>query len=262
MQNTGDNIMSLRMKILSGFLILALMLFVAGAWSIYELRTLGISSEKLLYDNYQSIHAGRLMIEALEREDSAILLLLLGRWKEGRDIIESADIAFQNGFNMAKNNITIEDEESHINKIGTAYQEYKSVWERPIVDTKKQGDLNWYFSDVHNAFQNVKNSVEKLIQLNDQTMYDTAYTLKNRAYHTIMPGIIASLSALGFVLIFNFFINLYIVSPIINITKGIQGFLKTKDIPDYKIESKDEISYLASSVRELLVQIKHSEEKK
>ena len=77
-----------------------------------------------------------------------------------------------------------------------------------------------------------------------------------------MPGIIASLSALGFVLIFNFFLNLYIVSPIINITKGIQDFLKTKNIPDYKIESKDEISYLASSVRELLVQIKYSEEKK
>lgn len=254
--------MGLRIKILSGFLILALMLLVAGAWSVYELTTLGASTQKLLYDNYQSINATKIMLEALEREDSAVLLLLLGRWNEGRSILKFADSSFQNGFNATKNNITIEGEEDYVNEIDKAYKRYKEQWVKPIVDTKKQGDLNWYFNEVNKKFQDVKIAVERLMQLNDQTMYDTASNLKTRAYRTIMPGIIASASALGFVIIFNFFISLYLVNPIIQITRGIQSFMENDEIPEYKIETKDELSYLASTVQNLLNRIKFIEGKK
>ena len=76
--------MGLRTKMLSGFLILTMMLLVAGVWSVYELTTIGSSVQKLLNDNYKSINAGKMMIEALEREDSAVLLLFSGKWQQGR----------------------------------------------------------------------------------------------------------------------------------------------------------------------------------
>ena len=94
--------MGLRLKILSGFLILTMMLAVAGVWSIYELTTVGTSVQRLLDDNYKSINAGKMMIEALEREDSAVLLLLSGKWNQGRSIIESADEVFQRGFTVSQ----------------------------------------------------------------------------------------------------------------------------------------------------------------
>ena len=72
--------MRLRLKILSGFLILAFMLSIAGIWSIYELQSIGTSVQQLLEDNYKSIDASKIMLEALEREDSGILLLLSGKW--------------------------------------------------------------------------------------------------------------------------------------------------------------------------------------
>lgn len=71
--------MSLRFKIMSGFLILALMLAIAGIWSIYELNSFGTSAEDLLDENYRSIKAAEMMLEALERQDSGILLLLFGK---------------------------------------------------------------------------------------------------------------------------------------------------------------------------------------
>jgi len=40
--------MRLRFKILSGFLILALMLSIAGIWSIYELKSMSSSVQGLL----------------------------------------------------------------------------------------------------------------------------------------------------------------------------------------------------------------------
>jgi len=51
--------MKIRTKILLGFLILSVMLAIAGAYSIYELTSIGSSVQQLLDDNYQSITAAK-----------------------------------------------------------------------------------------------------------------------------------------------------------------------------------------------------------
>ena len=61
--------MKIRLKILLGFIILAVMLIVAGVFSIHELTDIGASVQHLLDDNYQSINAAKIMIEGLERQD-------------------------------------------------------------------------------------------------------------------------------------------------------------------------------------------------
>ena len=175
--------MGLRAKMLLGFLILTIMLLVAGVWSIYELTTAGSSVQKLLNDNYKSINAGKMMVEALEREDSGILLLLSSKWEQGRSIIEAGDELFQKGFTIAKSNVTIPGEKASVDEIEAKYKMYKDLWIKPIVDTSKEGNLNWYFQEVHRAFQDVKLSVENLITLNDQTMYRIATDLKLSLIH-------------------------------------------------------------------------------
>jgi HAMP domain-containing protein len=247
--------MGLRMKILSGFLILTMMLLIAGIWSIYELRTVGRSVQGLLDDNYRSINAANMMMEALEREDSAVLLLLSGKWEKGRSIIRSADLLFQQGLKIARDNVTIPGEQDCIQTLQTRYKAYKGLWLKPIVGTKYEGNLTWYFEEVHKAFLDLKDTIERLMVLNHRTMYKTASDLKNRAYRATMPGIVAILSALVFTLIFNYFINYYMVSPIIRITKGIQRFIETRAPFSIDIETKDELFYLASSIRQLVARI-------
>lgn len=237
-------------------MILTIMLFVAGVWSIYELRTVGTSVQSLLDDNYKSINAAKMMIVSLEREDSGVLLLLSGDWEEGRSIIESADTLFQKGFKIAKNNLTIPGEQAYVKEIKLKYQIYKDQWKKPIVGTRHEKDLDWYFQEVHKSFLDVKNAVEELMTINDQIMYKTASDLKNRAHRAVMPGIVAILSALIFTFIFNYFINYYVVSPIIRITDGIRKFLNAKEAFNVKIETKDELLHLVNSIRELLAQIK------
>ena len=109
--------MGLRIKFLSGFLILALMLAVAGSWSIYEFSKLGSYVQTILDENYKSIYAAKMMKEALEREDSGILLLLLGNWEQGREILEVADSLFVAELQFATSNITIPGEKEHLDEI-------------------------------------------------------------------------------------------------------------------------------------------------
>lgn len=124
--------MGLRFKILSGFLILAMMLCVAGVWSIHELTAMGTSVKGLLDENYKSISAARIMTEALEREDSALLLLLSGNRKEGLEILKAAETSFSEGLVTAKNNVTLPGESSCVEKIEAAYKRFSDLWSDPI----------------------------------------------------------------------------------------------------------------------------------
>jgi len=248
--------MGLRLKILSGFVILTIMLFLAGVWSIHELTTIGMSVQGLLDDNYRSIDAAKTMVEALEREDSGVLLLLSGKWEEGRAIMDSADDLFEHGFTIARNNLTIPGERSYVDEIQKKYERYRALWIKPIVGTAREANLNWYFQEVHRSFLEVKTAVGKLMALNDRAMYGTASDLKNRAYRAIMPGIVAILSALIFTLIFNYFVNFYVISPIIRITRGIQRFLEAAEPLDIRVETKDELAHLASSIQDLVARLR------
>ncbi|MCJ7596771.1 MAG: hypothetical protein MUO52_18565 [Desulfobacterales bacterium] len=248
--------MGLRSKILSGFVILTIMLFLAGLWSVHELTTVGMSVQRLLDDNYRSIDAAKTMAEALEREDSGVLLLLSGKWEEGRSIMESADALFRHGFTIARNNLTIPGEKGYVDDIEKKYELYKALWIKPIVGTAREANLNWYFEEVHRPFLDVKTAVGKLMALNDRTMYRTASDLKERTHRAIMPGIVAILAALIFTLIFNYFVNFYVISPIIKITKGIQRFLEAREPLDIRVETKDELASLASSIQDLVARLR------
>lgn len=251
--------MNLRTKILSGFLILIVMLFMAGVWSIYELTFMGSSVQRLLDDNYKSINAAKIMIEALEREDSAVLLVISGKREQGRSIADSADKLFQRGFKIARENVTVDGEQACINAIESKYDAYKNLWKKPADSTRNGGNLNWYFQEVHQTFLDVKLFVNKLMELNDQTMYQTASDLKSRAHRAIMPGIVAILSAFVFAVIFTYFVNFYVVTPMVKIEKGVQEFIESGKPFDVKIETNDELYQLTCAIQDLCARSRASE---
>jgi len=243
--------MGLRIKILSGFIILALMLAIAGIWTILELKSTGFSIQALLDENYQSIFAGEDMIEAVEREDSAILLLLLGNWQKGRQQLLTADSLFLDKLNFAYSNVTIPGEKTSLDTVKQRYLHYKELWQRPIVDTPKQGNIEWYFRHTHLAFQNVKDALNDFNNINNTTMYNTASMLKQRSDRAIMPGLIAIVAALLFTLIFNYFVNFFFVNPIIRITDRIEQFILKGTPYIAEVPTHDEVEKLSESIAHL-----------
>jgi len=189
------------------------------------------------------------------------LLLLLGKWEEGRAILTSADSLFNANLDFAFDNITIEGEQEQLKLIQSNYESYKNFWEKPIVDTEREGNLDWYFQQVHQSFLEVKKSINELINLNDRIMYKTASDLKSRSNRAIMPGIIAMLSALLFTFIFTYLVNFFIISPIIKITDRINKFKDKRTPFDIRIETHDEISELADAIAHLCVSVEAGEPK-
>ena len=251
--------MRLRYKILSGFFLLVAMLIVAGSFSIIEFSKISKSVEDLLEDNYRSIEASKSMLEALEREDSGVLLLLHGNWKEGREVLRYGDSLFNSSFHIVQNNITEQNEEAYIDTIKNRYSRYKNVWERPIVDTDKENDLNWYYNESHEKFNTVKQAVKELMGLNQNSMYQEATNLKEKAKRAIMPGIVAVFSAFIFVFLFNFFINHYFITPIEKLSKELENFHIQKTTLTTKIGSRDEIGRLKEAINSMIQKIKQNQ---
>ncbi len=244
--------MGIRLKIFAGFMILAIMLLIAGFISIHEFMNIGNYVQKLLDDNYRSIEASRTMVEALEREDSGILLLLMGNWDEGRRILKEGDNLFNKGFLSAENNLTIPGEHKYIERIRKDYDTYKKTWEKPIVGTDKEGDFEWYYNKSHQSFLQVKESVKQLMEINQETMYKTGSDLKNRSQRAVMPGIVAIIAAVVFTVLFNYFVNYYIARPIVQLTRGIEEYNNTGEIFKFTSETSDEIGRLTNAIKKML----------
>lgn len=254
--------MGIRLKIFAGFIILAIMLTIAGFISIHEFMNIGNYVQKLLDDNYKSIEASSSMLEALEREDSGILLLLMGNWGEGRKILKEGDELFKKSFLYAESNLTIPGEHKYIEKISRDYNLFKKTWEKPIVDTDKEGNFEWYYNSSHQLFLQVKKSVKQLMKVNQAIMYKTGSDLRNRSQRAVMPGIIAIIAAVVFSILFNYYINYYIARPIVRITKGIEDYNERGEILKLTSETKDEIGRLTNAIKIMLQSINFKQQQK
>jgi len=250
--------MKLRFKILSGFVLIIAMLLTAGFISIYEFSRLGKSVSALIDDNYKTIEASKTMLESIEREDSGILLIVSGQWKEGSEILQSADSLFYAAYDIAENNITEKDEDKYIERIEKSYQIFKEKWEPPFVVTTKENSVVWYFTDLHPSFISVKSEIKALMALNQDSMHSEATELKEQAHRAIMPGIVAIISALLFLIIFNFFISKYFVTPIEDIIHSLKNHNSQKRDFNAGISTNDELKKLEKEIQNLIIRMKQS----
>lgn len=84
-------IKSLKIKIVLSLSLLILMLMAAGVISILDFKKIGNSVDTVLKNNYQSIESAKKMLDAVEREDSGILLWLIGNKDSGIETVLGSD---------------------------------------------------------------------------------------------------------------------------------------------------------------------------
>ncbi len=242
----------LKSKIFASFMLLVAFLALAGVISIFEFQKLSDSVHGLIDDNYKSIEAARTMNEALEREDSGILLLLLGETEKGNNIINAADITFQNALEIAKNNLTEKNEDLLIDSIYKQYKDFKTKTETVRFGLTENEKISAYTNEIHPVFLEVKKTVSELMSLNQTSMHNGASELREKSKRALMPGIVAIVSALVFTVLLNFFIARYFVNPISEIVDAVNKATEDDRFLNCNITSDDEIKKLENAINSLL----------
>src|SRR3982751_4077482 len=121
--------MSLRTKLLAGYLVFVAALIVLGGWSAWRMLMMGDVSRRIISNNYDSVIAAQEMKESLERQDSAAVFALLGARERARAQVREHRSRFDANFQKAANNITEPGEPEIIETIGRDRDAYYQMFD-------------------------------------------------------------------------------------------------------------------------------------
>jgi methyl-accepting chemotaxis protein len=162
--------MKLRTRILLGYWYLVGLLIVSAVAAALGFHGLGSSIGTVLEENFESVRASMMMLDALERQDSAVLAVLLGE-QQTNEPLQRAEAAFWGAVHSARGNITLDQESAVLDEIERRYEEYRTVRDR-LISEPRERPLWAYESETLPRFLEVKDKVFELLDLNHQAMVE------------------------------------------------------------------------------------------
>lgn len=160
--------MKLKSKVLLGYSLSLALVILVGTWGITNLRRLGKASEAILEENYNSILAAENTIDAIERQDSAILLFLLENRDRGSEQFRQNQIEFLKWLGRAEGNITIPGEAEIIAQIEQFYQVYLTAFsglQQQVNQTTED-----YYETIVPIFEQIRARSDRLRNINQEAM--------------------------------------------------------------------------------------------
>jgi len=249
--------MTFKKKILIGYGIIFLFMGLVIAWAVVHLILLGNATDSILRENYRSILAAENMVDALERQDSGTLLLLMKETRQGITLFRENEAMFFQWLARAKDNITIPGESELIGAIEIDYAAYRK---RFSTLTDLCDGLPSYQKTVYPLFLKVRGECIRLRYLNETTMYSASVMAGNVAKRAIWSTIVVALSALVVALIFSLFLANRIVRPIQRFMEASRRISSGDYAVVLHVETSDELGHLAREFNEMTTQLRQYHE--
>ena len=238
--------MKLKSKILLGYSLSLALVVLVGGWGINNLRRLGKASEAILEENYNSILAAENIIDAIERQDSAVLLFLLENRDRGLEQYRQNQIEFLKWLGRAEGNITIAGEEKIINSIEQSYQDYLTAF----FQLQQQSDPNTedYYATILPIFTQIRDNSVQLRLINQETMEAASENAQDISQQAIWSMAIAGATAAAVGLGFSLLLTRRIVQPLTEMTAATEKIAAGEYDITLQVKTKDELGILAQEI--------------
>jgi two-component system, NtrC family, sensor histidine kinase KinB len=252
--------MTLKKKILIGYGSAFTVMGLVVAWTVLNLVSLGQASDAILRENYRSILSAENMIDALERQDSGVLLMFLGDPKTGKAQFRENESRFLEWLARAKGNITVPGEGKLIQDIETGYGHYRqqfSDWADVVIDEKPPSvALHRYYSEtVYPPFVRVRRDCRQLRHLNEAAMYKASERAGSVANRAIWSTVLFAASALIIALSFSLFLSGRIASPLLIFMEAARKISSGDYAVRVPVETRDELGLLAEEFNRMTSQL-------
>jgi len=251
--------MSLRTKLLMGYMVFVAALVLLGGWSALRLREMGGVSRRIIANNYDSVVAAQDMKESLERQDSAALFFLFGQRDNAERQLREHRARFDAAFQKAADNITERGETEAVEAIRSDREQYYSLYDAFLADISaspaaRSGESppasaqgrDEYFERLEQQFDRLRADCERLLQLNQRAMLsksETAAGVARRWFLTTL-ALAAGLVVAGLRLAF--FLSKRIVRPLRELTATTARIAAGDLDAKAEVESDDEVGVLAA----------------
>ena len=246
--------MKLKNKILLGYSLPLALVVLVGVWGINNLRRLGQASDAILRENYNSILAAENTIDAIERQDSAVLLFLLENKQQGSQQFRSNQIEFLKWLGRAEGNITISGEAEIIEEIETGYQDYlQAFWQLQQQDNPTTED---YYQTVLPIFEQIRDRCVRLRIINQETMEAASANAQGISQQAIWSLSLAGISAAAVGLGFSLLLTRRIIQPVTEMTDATEKIASGDYDIALQVRSQDELGILAREINTMSQKLK------
>ena len=247
-----------RQKIFIGYGVSLVLVVLILAWAMFMILRLGRASESILRENYRSIQAAEHMIDAIERQDSAILLYLLGYKDQGLKEFRENETAFLQWLGRARDNITVPGEKEIIDSIEQNYTRYLGeVVNLHLRGVSDQPDaVNLYHEIILPVFRSTRDTCVKLREINHETMYAAS----NRASQVSLQAVL-SMSVIGSLsviigIIFSFFLSRLISRPVTELKKAALQIAEGNYEVQVPVRGSAELALLADQFNQMAAKLR------
>jgi two-component system, NtrC family, sensor histidine kinase KinB len=252
--------MNLQKKILLGYSLGFGLMALVVAWAVVNLLALGKASDAILRENYRSILAAENMVDSLERQDSGILLTLLGDRETGMAQLRENEALFLQWLARAKDNITIRGEADLLQTIEDGYSRYRITFST-LTDqmdrerSSRAPESMRYQDSVYPVFAKVRDACIQLRNLNEETMYAASMRAGHVAKRAIWSTVVVAVASLIAALIFSLLFSVRITRPLKRFMEASRKIAAGDYTVQVPVETRDELGRLAREFNKMTAQL-------
>lgn len=236
--------MGIKFKIRLGFLAIGSLLLLSGIISSLELTRLNNTTYDLLVKSQNNIEFSKRMLDAVQEENTALLLSIT----DTMNVYDSIYTASAKDFSE-----TLEKAEVAMNgspelkAIALAEKNYRLV----VAQLSDTVSIDWFSQVYKTSYFNLTQSIKDFMVVTQHQILEFTSALKEKAYRATMVAIISLGAGLFLLVLFYYMINTFYIAPVVRIKTSLKNYLNSRLPFDVKISSKDELM----SLKEYIIQL-------
>ena len=250
--------LGIKRKVLLGCIVLAIILFFSSLISIFEFTKMNRYVSGVIADNIRSINAARELLSVSEQYNISLMNGLVLDNEEARP--EAASITREeelvSSFENLSRSFVTPEERAGADSVLYAYAAYMQVvaeadqmWEHDYAERQ-----HWFFNRLQPVYLQFRGYMMKLTSACQDALIESSQDIREGTYRSLMPGLVSVLVGMIMVLLFNYFLNYYLINPLLKVTAGIKGYRYHGRDYGVKLDNVDELEELNEAVGDIIEQ--------
>jgi len=246
---------SLRIKILLGFTVILLIMFVAALWSIYNFYRLNESINLTMQENYTSIIAADNIGKALDDQLQALTVMFNQNFESGEKLFEKSKEDFFYWYDKARKSAYTQTEKNILDSLSNEYDNFLKYYNNldyKIYITNKGKILNIEFVNIVNQIKDLKKRSNEILEINHRLLNKTIDETKTITQTATIFIVVILLGAIIISFVFGTKFSNYVVRPLTKLRKSVEHISEGHFDERIEIdENSDEINSLAEEFNKM-----------
>lgn len=252
--------LGIRSKILAASLIIMMMLVLSGVMAFFEFGRMSRYISNLISGSIMSVDLTRNLLNTCDRYHSDLFRQI---GEDGLlaqpDMLPAGDIEANIG--RLYEVLSTDMEKKMADSVRYAYSAYmqvshevESIWLEP-----QEVRTDWYFNRLQTVYDRLRGYLQLLSDSSQTALTENYNSLQDSYYRSIMPGVVANAASIVLIILFNYFLLIYVIRPIVRISRGVRDYRQSGKNYNVTFDyGGDQIQSLNEDIKEIIDENKSS----